>query len=137
MNSKLLVAGLVSGIVGFLLGWVIYGMLLMDFMAAHTNVYAGLMKEPPFIAGIFVSNLCWGILFAYIFQKWAKINDFAGGFSAGLIISFLITLSMDLYQYSFMNLGDSTMYLVDVVVGTLMGGVMGGAAGMVLGKGKA
>ena len=41
MNSKLLVAGLVSGIVGFLLGWVIYGMLLMDFMAAHTTVYAG------------------------------------------------------------------------------------------------
>lgn len=137
MNSKLLLAGLVSGIVGFLLGWVIYGMLLMDFMAAHTTVYAGLMKEPPIIAGIFVSNLCWGILLAYIFQKWANINDFAGGFSAGLIISFLITLSMDLYQYSFMNLGDSTMYIVDVVVGTLMGGVMAGVAGVVLGKGKA
>jgi hypothetical protein len=137
MNSKLLVAGLVSGVAGFLLGWLVYGMLLMDFMAAHTTVYAGLMKEPPFVPGIFISNLCWGLLFAYIFQKWANITDFGGGFSAGLIITFLMSLSIDVFQFSFMNLGDTTMYAVDVVVGTLMGGVMGGAAGMVLGKGKA
>lgn len=137
MNSKLLVAGLVSGVAGFLLGWLVYGMLLMDFMAAHTTVYEGLMKEPPVYMGIFVSNLCWGLLYAYIFQKWANISDFSSGFSAGLIITALIVISMDVFQYSFMNFGDATMYAVDIVVSTLMGGLMAGVAGMVLGKGRA
>lgn len=137
MNSKLLVAGLVSGITGFLLGWLVYGMLLMDFMTAHTTVYEGLMKEPPIVAGIFVSNLCWGLLYAYIYQKWANITDFKSGFSAGLIITGLMVISMDVFQYSFMNLGDPTMYAVDIIVSTLMGGLMAGVAGVVLGKGKA
>ncbi|MBL7924076.1 MAG: hypothetical protein JNL88_07750 [Bacteroidia bacterium] len=136
MNTKVIIAGLVAGLTGFLLGWVVYGMLLMDFMTAHCTNYPGLMKEPPVLWAIFFANCCSGWLFAYIFHRIGGIQSFAGGFQTGLIISLLFTLNLDLYYYSMMNMGDSTYYAVDVVVSTLMGAVMAGVAGAMLGTGK-
>lgn len=47
MNSKFIIASVAGGIASFLLGWLIYGILLMDFMKANSMYYANLMKEPP------------------------------------------------------------------------------------------
>ena len=37
MNSKVIIAALIGGIVAFLLGWLLYGVLLMDFMASNAG----------------------------------------------------------------------------------------------------
>lgn len=47
MNKKLLHATLAGGILFFLLGCLVYGVLLMDFYEANTKVYEGLNKEMP------------------------------------------------------------------------------------------
>ena len=74
MNTKLILATLAGGILYFLLGWLIYGVLLMDFSMANTTQYAGLMKDMPDLLVLFLGNLSFALLMAWIFQKWANIS---------------------------------------------------------------
>ena len=44
MNTKTIVAGVIGGIVYFLLGWLIYGMLMSDFFEANSGSATGVMR---------------------------------------------------------------------------------------------
>lgn len=136
MNTKTLLAGLVGGVVAFFGGWLIFGILLMDYYSANTTVYEGLMKEPPDMLFLVISNLAWGFFFACLFQKIGGIKSFGSGFTNGLIFSFIAMLMFDASMYAFFNLNSMTLIIVDVVVGTLFGAIVGGVVGLVLGTGK-
>jgi hypothetical protein len=136
MNTKMILAGLAGGVFAFLSGWLIYGIVLMDFMMSNTTVYEGLMKNPPDMVFLIISNLAWGFLYAYIFSKWTTIRSFGEGFTGGLVISFIIMLSFDTGMYSFYNLMNLTGTLIDIVVGTVWGSLIAGVVGFVLGRGK-
>lgn len=136
MNTKLILATLAGAILYFLLGWVIYGMLLMDFYEANTVIYEGLNKEMPDLLLLFLSNLAMSFLLAWIFQKWAQIHTLTGGLTAGLLIGFLIGTSIDFMFYSMMNLYTSTLLVVDIIVNTIVVGIIGACIGWILGMGK-
>lgn len=136
MNTKVLLAGIVSGITGFLLGWLIYGIALVDFTAAHTITYPGLMKEPPVLWAVFLSNTAWGFLYAYIFYKMGSIHSFGSGVSAGIVIAFLVAISIDLFYYAFMNISDGIYLCTDAIISTVLGTIMAGVVGALLGSGK-
>lgn len=136
MSTKAILAGLAGGVFAFFAGWLVFGILLMDFYAANTTVYEGLMKEMPDMVWLGISNIAWGMLYAFIFHKWAGVKSFGGGFTSGLIISFFVVLSFDSSMYAFYNLNTLTLTFVDVVVGTIFGGLVGGVVGLVLGTGK-
>ncbi|MDZ4715122.1 MAG: hypothetical protein SH819_06590 [Cytophagales bacterium] len=136
MNTKTILAGLAGSFFAFFGGWLIYGMLLMDYFQANTTVYEGLMKDPPDMLFLAVSNLAWGFLFAYLFQKIGTIKSFGAGFTNGLVLSFIITLMFDTSMYAFFNLNPLSFIVVDIGVGSVFGGVLGGVVGFVLGTGK-
>ena len=136
MSKRALLAALAGAVTSFLAGWLIYGILLMDFYKANTTVYEGLMKEPPVLWGIFVSGFCSSLLFSLIFDKWANIRSFAGGAMAGAWIGFLIMLGFDFSFYSFFNLYPPSVLAVDIVVGTGFNAFIGGVIGLVLGTGR-
>ena len=97
MSTRAILAGIAGGIFAFLLGWLIFGMLLMDFYTANTTEYAGLMKDPPSIVLILLCNLIWGLLFAFVFDKWAGFRTIGRGIVGGIILGLSIMLSFDLY----------------------------------------
>lgn len=136
MNGRTIVAAVAAAITSFLLGWLFYGLLLMDFFSEHSTHYEGLMKEMPNLALIFIANLLTGYFFAFIYQQWAGIRTFGKGFIYGLLLGFLISLAYDLYFLAGMNLYSGTLIVVDVVVGTVMTGISAGVVGLVLGYGK-
>ena len=137
MSSKAIIAALVGAIFSFLAGWVVYGILLMDFYTANTIVYEGLAKGPmPDLVFIFISGLFNTLLVSVIFSKWAHVKTFKGGFINGMIIYFLITGSVDLGHYAFYNLMNLTLIIADIIVGTIFGGLVCGVIGAVLGMGK-
>ncbi len=137
MSTRMLLAALAGAVASFLLGWLVYGVLLEPYYMAHTITYEGLVKNPPVLWAIFVAGFCTTLLMAYIFDKWANIRTFAGGAMAGAWIAFLIILSFDLSFHAFYNLyPDYTVFLVDVVVGTIFNGIIGGVVALVLGMGK-
>jgi len=47
MKTKFMLAGLAGGVFYFFLGWLVYGILLMNFYESNTITYDGLNKEMP------------------------------------------------------------------------------------------
>ena len=136
MNSKLIIATIAGGVAYFLLGWLIYGILLMDFFIANSIQYEGLWKEMPNLVLMFISNLLGAFLLAFIFHTWAGIKTFLGGLTGGLILGLIMSLMWDLYFLASMNLYSVTLVVVDVLVGTLFTGIIGALIGWILGFGK-
>jgi hypothetical protein len=140
MMKKLCLAALAGSVVQFLLGFLVYGLLLASFMDANTIHYEGLMKDmnsASFIILIFLAGLVMSTLIAFIFQRWAKFDKFSAGFTGGMVLGFFISLSYDLSSYSMMNLVSVGGFVVDVIVATILTGIVGGTIAWVLGmKGK-
>ncbi len=133
--KKIMIAGIAGGIIYFLLGWLVYGILLKDFYAAHMNNSSMRPEADMIWWAMIASNLLWGIFIAYIFNRWANINTVSAGLSAGAIIFLFIGLSMSLGFYAYTTMyGDMTGMVVDILVGVVMGAIVGAVTGFVLGK---
>lgn len=133
MNTRVLIAALAGGVAIFLLGWLVYGILLMDVMKRINPVVEGFAKEPPELWAIALSNLVWALLYALIFDRWAGITTFKTGAIAGAWMSALIALSIDLYFVAATNVMSMNGLLLDVIVNIVMGAVLGGVVGLALG----
>lgn len=140
MIKKLLLATVAGSVVQFLLGWLIYGILLAGFMESQTTRYEGLMKDMDsgsFIILIFLSGLVMSFLIAFIFQRWAKFETLIKGLTAGMLMGFCFSLSFDLATYSMMNLMTVSAMIADVITACIVTGIVGAVIGWVLGmKGK-
>lgn len=137
MNRKILISTLVGAVTGFLLGFLIYGLLLDPYFKANTISYEGLMKDPPDIWVFAVGNILWAWLFSYIFYNWANITTFAKGMSAGIIITIPVALAFDLYMFGSMNLFSSVnLLIIDVAAASIINAIMGGIIGLMLGTGN-
>ncbi|MGH2665382.1 hypothetical protein [Flavobacterium sp.] len=125
MNLKnFFIAGIVGGIVDFLLGWVFYGMLFKDLYPQNENTN---------LLFIFLGCMTFGFFMSYIFTKWAGITNVVTGLSAGAVIGFFNSLSMNFFMYSSRELNIQHM-LTDIVVCILMGACIGAAVAFVNGK---
>jgi hypothetical protein len=133
--NKILIAGLVGGIVAFLLGWVIWGILMADFFKANVGTATGVEKMPPDMLFLVISNLAWGFLLALIFGRWASISTFQSGAIAGGVICLLIGVSYELGMYSMMNVMTLNGHVVNIILGGIMGAIIGGLVAWVLGYG--
>ena len=133
MNTRVLLAALAGGVAAFLLGWLIYGMLLMDMMRSVNPQVEGFEKAEPELWAIALSNLVWALLYALIFSRWAGINTFTGGAIGGAWMAALIALSIDLYFIAATNIMSFNGLLLDVVANVVMGAAVGGVVGWVLG----
>ena len=135
MKTKPILITLALTVIFFLLGWLIFGIILERFYMDNTIQYTGLMKESPAPWAYFISNLCMASLTVYVFTL-AGIKSLVKGLITGLIIFFLVSFSFDIVIFGTMNLYKGMTLVVDVLVTTLMGGLIGGLAGLFLGMGK-
>ena len=138
MLTRVLAATVAGGIAFFVLGFVIYG-LILDPMVMKPNmvIYAGLMKETPTWIPLILANFVSAFLLAYIFDKWASISTFISGLKGGAIVWFLISLAYQLMFVAFMNLSKNYIPpIADVAGSIVMGAIGGGVIGQVLGMMK-
>ena len=136
MTKKLILATLAGAVVQFLLGWLIYGLILANFMSANSIHYEGLLKDMStwrFMVLVFLSGLAMAFLIAYIFQRWGKIETLMKGLSCGMIIGFFVALSFDLNSYAMMHLVTKWVMVVDVIASTIMMGINGAVIAWILG----
>ncbi|QOI96577.1 MAG: hypothetical protein HRU69_03330 [Flammeovirgaceae bacterium] len=134
--KKRLLATLAGFVVFFLLGWLLYGMVLMDFFNSNQGTATGVMRAETEMVwwALVVGNLLQAYLLVYIFGNWANITTFGGGFKSGLIIGLIIGYGVDLTMYGTTNIMNLTGALVDPLVIGVMMGATGGVIGVVLGK---
>lgn len=136
MSTRAILAAVVGSISSFLLGWLIFGILLMDYYTANTTHYDGLMKEMPNLVLVFLNGLIWSLLLAFIFERWAGIKTILGGIKGGVIIGLPIMLSFNLFLLARMNLFTPTLVVVDVIANTIFTALVGGLIAFILGYRK-
>jgi hypothetical protein len=136
MKPKVIYAVLGATATGFFIGWLIFGLILSSYYKSQMIFYQGLEKDPPEFWAILLMNLSYASLLVYIFHVWAKIDSFMKGFTAGLIVFFLVMFGFDISMYGFMNLMTFQGIIVDIIANTILGGLVGGVAGLILGIGE-
>lgn len=135
-TGKAVIAILVIWIVGFFLGWLIFGIALGSYYNENTIHYDGLMKDSPNVLMFLIANLAWAILLVYILHYLAGVVTFGRGFVIALIIAFLMQVGFDLFMHGSMNLYKGGVIIVDIILNALFGGLLGGIAGWILGMRK-
>jgi len=135
-TNKFLTGTIVGGAAWFILGYLVWGLLLMSFMESNMGSASGVMKTDFAWWALILGNLCWGALLAFIFLKWANISTFGSGAKAGAILGLLIGAGYDFVMYATSNLMNLTAAVVDIIATTVVSAIVGGLVGAVLGRGK-
>jgi len=134
--SKLLIAGIGGGVTFFLLGWLLYGMLLMDFFGKQSIVNVMRPDGEMVWWALILGNLVLGVFLAYIFMRWASIKTFMSGLGGGAVIGGFLAVSMNLSYYGTSAMMTLTGHIADMAVYTIMMAITGGVVGWLLGMGK-
>jgi hypothetical protein len=132
MDKKFLISGLVTGVAGFFIGWLIWGILLMKFSEANTTFYPGLMKDDMNLFVVFISTLVWGFFITWVYVNFTGKKSWKGGALTGLIIGLLVAASMDLGFLAFWNLYSPAMLFVDTLANGVYSAILGAIAGLIL-----
>ena len=125
---KVLRGTLFGGIAFFFLGWLVWGMLLMDFSKANYNQTIYLPEDGMIWWAMIVSNLVLALLVT-LALNWAGAKTIVDGLKFGAIVGGLYALTTDLGMYSMTNV---ILNLTAVVVDTLAYTVVTAITGVVI-----
>ena len=131
-SNKFLLGGIVGGIAYFLLGWLVWGMLLMDFFKTHSTAPAGTMRDEKDMIwwALIVGNIALGFLLSFILSK-SNVKTAGGGAASGAVIGLLMAIAWDTLTFAQFNLFDTTVILVDIVASIVVTGITGAIIGWV------
>ena len=133
---KILRGTIFGGISYFLLGWLVYGILLMGFLSTNMNQCAARTDEMIWWA-IILSNFTAALLLT-LFLKWFDAKGIIDGLKIGALFGFLYASTVALSSWSM-----TTMYskfgalIVDVLASTVLFSVVGVIIVLTWGKEKA
>ena len=134
---KILKGTLIGGILFFLLGWLVWGVLLSGYMAENVNAAFNRPENEMIWWALIVSNLLIGLLMTLIL-KWAGVNSVNSALKTGAIFGLLYALSIDLSMYSMTNAISNIMVIVvDAIVYTVLMAAVSAAIVLLWGKDKA
>jgi uncharacterized membrane protein len=134
ISNKVLIAALLGALVSFLLGWLIWGMLLSNFM--NENAIAGVMRAEDEMIwwALILGQFFFGLLLALIFSRWAGISTFATGAQAGAVLGVLLALYFDLMMLATTHMFTPTAAVVDVIANAVVTAITGGVIAWYLGR---
>ncbi len=131
--KKLLIGGIIGGILFFLLGWLVYGNLLMTFMKNNPGTATGVDRAQMDFMYLVIGNLASGFLMAYIFMK-ANVNSLSNGLVTGGIIGVLMAVAYDATMYGVTNILSKKSMMADVLASLVISAVVGAIVGLVNSK---
>jgi hypothetical protein len=136
MKSKVIIGGIIGGVACFFLGWLVYGMLLADYMKNNMNDCANRPMDGFVWWAMILSNLVWGYFIALILD-WTNSGNMSAGLQKGALIGLLYSLSIDFSFYAMTTVYSSTTaIIVDVAASTTMNAIAGAIIGWYMGMGK-
>lgn len=133
LSKSNLIATIVTAIVMFLLGYVIWGVGTVSFFEGHT--LNNIMKDPPNLGLIFVANLIEAFAMSTLYSKWARGSHSAKeGFQFGAWIGVFIGLGSGLLWFATAELMDMTGVLVEAILEIVFFGIAGAIIAIVYQK---
>lgn len=132
MNVKnFIVGGIVGGIVDFLLGWLIYGMLLKDTFPK--GPCDGPTENMLFI---FLGCMCFGFLISWVFSQGEGVSNITSGIKIAAGIGLFVPMSSWFFMHMTHETIDWKLMAIDVVACVVLASAIGAAVAMVNGKMK-
>jgi len=135
--KKLLIGGIVGGIVFFGLGYLIYGNLLVGFMQKNPGTATGVDRAPEQMQWLYliIGNLCMGFLLAYVLLR-ANVKTLAAGLITAGVVGALMSVGYDCMMYATTNVMSKKMMAADVAASTAMSAIAGAIVALVMNMGK-
>ncbi len=122
---KILRGTIFGGIAFFFLGWLFWGILLMDFSENNYNPDFYLKDNEMVWWALILSNLIYALL-QTLFLKWGKAEKWIDGLKIGILFGGLYALTTDLAIYSMTNiLLNVWAIIVDALAYAVITGLMG------------
>jgi hypothetical protein len=136
MDMKILKGTVFGGIANFFLGWVIYGMLLMDFMKSNSNQCSA-RPDMEMIWWAMIASCLVYALFLTLFLKGSGSSTWLDGIKTGALFGCLYSVTVDLSFYSMTTMFNSfTPIIVDAIAATVMAAIIGLVIVLLWGKPK-
>lgn len=133
MNKKTILGTIAGGVAYFLLGWLIYGLILGESMENQDSNGFMRKNEEMIWWALILSNFIWAYFLTWIFQI-KGTGGLAGGLKYGAMAGLLMALGYDLGMYAMSNMfPDIKAVLFDVVMSTIMSCLTGAVIGLVIG----
>lgn len=135
MNSKkILIGGLTGGIIYFLLGYLFYGNLFLNFFMKNAGTATGVSRAMDQFVwwSLVLGNILGGCLLSYVFVK-SNVKSAGSGLVTGAVIGFFTSASYDFVSYGTTNLVTTTGLLGDIGIFTLMSAITGAIVAWVCG----
>ena len=136
MDIKKLSIGTIAGaIVFFLLGWLVYGILLQDFMRHHLGHVGIIGRKDMKFTFLIAGQVVQGLLFTYILLK-ANVSSLVGGLIMGAVLGFLMAVAVDFTMYGTSIVMSKYGMLADVIASTVISAIAGAVIGALTGGKK-
>lgn len=133
---KILRGTLFGGIAYFLIGWLVYGILLYNFFSPMTNTCANRPGGEMIWWALILSNLLIA-LFLTLFLKWSGARGIIDGLKIGALFGAVFTATIDLSFYSMTTMYNSLLPVVlEIVTSTVVLAVIGMIIVLTWGKTK-
>jgi hypothetical protein len=125
---KILRGTIFGGIFYFLLGWLVYGVLLMSYYTSHSNQCLTKPQGEMIWWSMIVSTLL-ASLFLTLILNWSKAGKMVDGLLKGVVFGALFAAMND---FSFWSMTTMFSSFVPVVIDIVVSGVVFGLTGMVI-----
>lgn len=136
--KKFVLGGLAGGIAQFFLGWLVYGILLMNYMNNNPGKVSGFMRPDMQMEwwALILGNLAAGFLLSYVFNWVGKISSVISGVIAGGVIGFLMSSAHNFIMYGTTFLTSKHSIMADVLAATAISAITGAIVVVVSNLGK-
>ena len=135
MDTKRFVIGtLAGGIVMYLVGYLIWGLLLADFFAANAGSATGVARETILIWAVVLGTFSLAALVTLAVGRQAGSSTIVDGLKIGAIVDFLVWFGVDFIHYGAFNISNLTATIVDPLLEIVRTGIGGAVIAVVLGR---
>lgn len=138
MKQQVIIATAIGAVASFLLGWLLWGVLTMDYFNSNLSpVYVGLQKNPAVLWMIFVSQVIWSFLLATLIDRTGSAGV-PGGIKTGAFIFFMVESAYIAMTHATLDIyANHTVMVADIALNTVFGALVGGIIGWWLGRNPA
>ena len=133
--KKMLIGTVAGGVAFFLLGGLIYEVILGGFYRANLGSATGVLRELPIWWAMVVSQLGLAAVVTYVFLH-AGVATALDGLKTGAILGLLLGIAMSFDLYAVTNWSNMTVAFVEPFVWAVRTALAGAVLGRTLGMGS-
>ena len=132
--KRFIIGTVVGGIAFYILGYIIWDILVADFYAANRGSAVGLTKDAPVLWAAAVGTLAYAALVTLGIGTRAGATTVMDGVKVGAVVGFLLWLTVNMIFFAYFNISNLTVTIVDPLLEAVRAGLGGAVIAVVLGK---